>query len=195
MFCCLFHKHENLYVRNQGHLWYVTLWRVFVSFRWMQKHCEQWCAVPGTRHSYLSPPAAVVRNCTCNSSIYCTCLQKTFFPPFYTHSPQAWGTDSMTLHILDSRTTQGKWFLVTAGPTSQNLFAYSLCGSGGCYSLRIVKPYLLQPPEGATNPTVLSQCPAPQLGKPLTKKRRSAPTLWSCDWWTWKQQCTDGRVA
>lgn len=131
----------------------VTLWRVFVSFRWMQKHCEQWCAVPGTRHSYLSPPAAVVRNCTCNSSIYCTCLQKTFFPPFYTHSPQAWGTDSMTLHILDSRTTQGKWFLVTAGPTSQNLFAYSLCGSGGCYSLRIVKPYLLQPPEGATNPT------------------------------------------
>ena len=28
VFCCMFHKHENLYVSDQGHLCCVTLWSV-----------------------------------------------------------------------------------------------------------------------------------------------------------------------
>lgn len=89
-----------------------------MSFQGPRKHHDARGEAPWPPCSYLYP-ATVVGNCTFGSSIYCACLQEHSFLLFvYTHPPipQAWGINSMTLHILDSWTTQGMWLQDQLGP-------------------------------------------------------------------------------
>lgn len=124
------------------------------------------------------PTATGVWNCAFSSYIYCACLQESFFSP-HTHFPTH-GVSTV-------------WHC-----TSSTVGLHREHGSSHCWRresepvclLSVETRWLLVPSPfwrslgGATGPAALSQCSVPQLGKPLTQKHRTTPTLWSCDWWT-----------
>lgn len=155
----------------------VTLWNLWASVG--VRHHEGWCVVPWHPSSYLSISySTVVRNCASNSSIYCACLQKTFFLLFYTHSPR-YGVGQYDIAQPWQSDNTGNMVSSNAGPTSQNLFAYSLWERWLLFP-SVLKPFLTQS-RGAANRHSPPR-PAPPLGKPSSKTRRTTPTPWSCDW-------------
>lgn len=76
-------------------------------------------------------------------------------PVFKKHSvsflysfPQVWDINSMTLHILDSQTTQGTWFLVTAGAHKSKSVCLLSVEIGWLLFPRVRKPFRVQSRRG-----------------------------------------------
>lgn len=117
--------------------------------------------------------------------VYILCLSSKNLFLFYTLPfPQVWGINSITLHTLDSWTTQGTWFPVTAGAHSSKSVCLFSTETGWLLLPSVLKPFLMQSREDdQSNSSLPLPCTTAGKGPSLSNTGLSNPD--SVEWLTY----------